>query len=615
MAVVAIHDTDLLTLCPNALNPNVLVATPTGAVTVTTLSLADAGKALQVHVRYPRAGVQNLTVISEPRQRLVPLMLPVSEVRPPVIASGQPTIHAAQLDRLAADPDVKQRIEQQFRTFRKYVVVASPAEADFVFLAESRYVPYAISAGRVPERDEGQRVGDAGPGPDTSAIFSAADSHWAERQVSYGEDPGAVSVSPPILQPPGPGSGRIVINGSVVMTTARGGDRFAGWRESILALALPAAAYQGHEGNGAVLVAAGVWSGLAAAVPAGGSLKAASPEALVARFHDKDSGLPSYLPACAVTANGIRPAGESLNGVRDTFFRASTTLVSVPTTVTDREGRDRSALDSSAFHVYEDGLEQTLDRVEAGTVPTDIALLIDTSSGMRQVTDAIRRGVQMVVGGLRTADRVMVASFDSRIRVHSEFTTDRAETARAVGEIAFAGTTRLYDAIALTVVDRLNVGDRRKAIVLFTDGIDTGSQLTGVRGALAAIQAENISVYVVRYDTRNSSPSLDGVARGRSDLPRDTQNSSTAFTAANEFVQRLAEESGGKSYITTAEADVREVFSDIAKDLHSQYLLRYHPRNDKSDGSYRTITVTVDRPGTTVRARAGYRAGARQAER
>ena len=286
-------------------------------------------------------------------------------------------------------------------------------------------------------------------------------------------------------------------------------------------------------------------------------------------------------------------------------------LVSVPVSLTPPV----SGLGSGAFRVFEDDVEQTIDRIDIGTAPTDITLLIDTSSGMRGVTDNIRRAAEILAYNLRPDDRVMVATFDRRVRVLSELTSERADTQRAIGQLTNSGITRLYDAIALTMVDRLRAGERRKVMVIFTDGVDTGSQLTDARGALAAVDAENVSVYVVRYETIDAPTWRIGLSTGTSVLPRDTQKSQAAVEDADVFLQRLAEDSGGRYYLAEPGAIAGGLFADIAADIHGQYLLRYYAKNDKLDGSYRSIKVTVDQPGTTIRARAGYRAGVLQVAR
>jgi VWFA-related protein len=237
---------------------------------------------------------------------------------------------------------------------------------------------------------------------------------------------------------------------------------------------------------------------------------------------------------------------------------------------------------------------------------------------MRVASEGIRAAAIALVDALRPSDRAMVVSFDNRIRVLSEFTSDRAELQRAISQLRPRALTRLYDALTLAVLDRINVVESRKAIVLFTDGVDTGSQLTNAAGAVAAIDTSNVAVYVIRYDTSDSAalvPTTSAVAQQWLAMPDDTQKNPQALAAADQFLGRLAAESGGRMYLARPDASVREMLAQISQELSRQYVLCYYPANDKLDGTYREIRVTVDRPDQTVRARTGYRAGALQSER
>jgi VWFA-related protein len=459
--------------------------------------------------------------------------------------------------------------------------------------------------------------------PRPEAIFADAESEWAKRQSKYGDNMEEyldmlVKSRPQREAPP-----RDPANAGTI--AAAGGDRFADWRESTIAIAVPAKIYRGHQGDGAALAASASWTGLLGSQP---GWSAALPQSLVDLFHQKDSSLPGYLPVCAVTAKPVSTLDDAGPGAtaepgaaegpaervstgRNAMFRSSATLVSVPVSLTPPV----AGLGSGAFRVFEDDVEQTIDRIDIGTTPTDITLLIDTSSGMRGAADNIRRAAEILAYNLRPDDRVMVATFDRRIHVLSELTSERSDTQRALGQMTNSGITRLYDAIALTMVDRLRAGERRKVMVLFTDGVDTGSQLTDARGALAAVDVENVSVYVVRYDTLDAPTQGLRLSTGTSVLLRDTQKSPAAVEEADLFLQRLAEDSGGRYYLAEPGAMASGLFADIAADIHGQYLLRYYAKNDKLDGSYRAIKVTVDQPGSTIRARAGYRAGVLQVGR
>jgi hypothetical protein len=491
LAVVAYHDSRLFTLCPvfgkDVIESNVWMS----------------GMKAKVTVFYPPTGGQAISLHFD-ADRHARAMLPLPA------EAGRDV-----LDRLARDVGVEQRLADEFRARKTYSVVESPAEADFVFVAESTYIAMSAGTADPPPRRESPA---SGAGRDSAArIFSDAESEW-NRRYNWREDmknppPGHAQPPPP---PPPP-----------TLIGVIGGDRHLNWRQSMLAVVVPAAAYRQHAGDGAALAAASVWSGIATdgMRPLGNNSRtmgATSPEALAGLFHAKEPGLPDYLPVCAATAGTIRSIHERPDAApsppaaaaaaapppalppRDQDrprFTSGITLVTVPLTVTGRDGQPVRDLPISAFRVFEGDVEQKVERLDQGSVPADVALLVDTSGSMREVREVIRSSAPAIAAALRTADRAMIVSLDRRIRVLSEFTREREGLQRAIAGIGPGGGTRLYDALALVAVDRLSGIEGRKAIVLLTDGVDTQSQLTDEAGALAAIEASNTPVFVVRFET------------------------------------------------------------------------------------------------------------------
>jgi len=610
IAVVAIHDSRLLTLCPSY-GKNVIAADgwqgTTGAEFV---------------VGHPTDGVHLITGRFG-NESVSRLFLPVPPSAAPSGAVNPAASSAKELDRLARDVEVQRRVEQQFRKLKTYTVVESVADADFVFLLESNYVPLAASSNQLPPSPRTDNRRDT-----PERIFSDSDNEWTRRQWR-GEDRL-------------PQSSAELVPGSFFVSMARGGDRYARWRESAIAIAVTGAAYRQHSGDGSALTAARLWQGVSAVEtergPAGPTVKAASPEVLVDRFHGKGAKHPDYLPVCAATNGTIRSIGDFVDppsdGPRESIyapdplqvrepktglFRSNITLVTVPVTVSDSDGRSVADLQSSAFHIFEDGVEQKLDRINPGTSPSHIALVVDTSSGMRRANESIRATALSLVDSLRPNDRAMVVSFDGRIRVNAEPTSNRTELQRAISTLRpWGGGTRLYDALTLVLLDRLSAVNDRKTIVLFTDGVDTGSHLTDAAGTLAAVDTANVGVYIIRYDTSDSAIRMPAKStEGQQWLlaPDDTQKSTEVHDAADQFLSRLATGSGGRMYFARGDSNVRELIAEVSQELSRQYVLCYYPTNDKLDGAYRQIRVTVDRPDHVVRARNGYRAGAMQTGR
>jgi Ca-activated chloride channel homolog len=283
--------------------------------------------------------------------------------------------------------------------------------------------------------------------------------------------------------------------------------------------------------------------------------------------------------------------------------------VNVPVMVSDRDGKRVSDLEYSDFHLFEDDTEQKIDRIIPEAEPFHVALMVDTSASMRLKAEEIGNWALAFSDAVRPEDRLMVVSFDNRIFVQSELSADRFQLRSAISLLRMGEGTRLYDAIDLVLTDRLRGIRGRKAIVLFTDGVDTRSRLAGAAGTLAAIEESDVLVYAIQYDTSRETQ-LKPFPKGGSwvVLPEDARNNSERYAGADKYLYSLCSGSGGEFYVAEPGSDLKELFASIADQLRHQYTILYYPPVSKQDGTYHRLRVVVDRPGAKVRARLGYRA-------
>jgi Ca-activated chloride channel homolog len=156
--------------------------------------------------------------------------------------------------------------------------------------------------------------------------------------------------------------------------------------------------------------------------------------------------------------------------------RINTNLVTVPVSVLDKDGRFISDLQREQFKVFENGVEQKLAYFESTEKPFTVALLLDTSGSTFFHLWEIKEAAINFAKQLRPQDRVLIVTFDRLVMLLTEATNDQKVVTEVIERNAITGfSTRLYDAIDLVIKSRLNKIDGRKAIVLFTDGVDTGS--------------------------------------------------------------------------------------------------------------------------------------------
>ena len=180
-----------------------------------------------------------------------------------------------------------------------------------------------------------------------------------------------------------------------------------------------------------------------------------------------------------------------------------TTLVNVPVIVTDRFGRFIPGLDRGDFSIREDGVLQKVEDFSSTEAPFNVALLIDTSRSTQNKLSAIRKAALAFIKQLQANDRVMIVTFDEQVRFASGFTNNRAELERSIKSLKTSYLTSLYDAIYLTVNEKMLSVKGRKAIVLLTDGVDTASKRATFESTLELVAATGIISYAIQYETRN----------------------------------------------------------------------------------------------------------------
>ncbi|MFZ4984474.1 MAG: VWA domain-containing protein [Blastocatellia bacterium] len=349
-------------------------------------------------------------------------------------------------------------------------------------------------------------------------------------------------------------------------------------------------------------------------------------------------------------------------------IRIGTSLVTVPVIVTDPYGRLVRGLSRTDFAIREDGISQRIENFSAEEAPFDVALLIDTSRSTQNKLSSIRKAAIAFFKQLQPRDRVMIVTFDEKVRFINDFTNNPVDLDRAVRTLKSSYLTSLYDAIKLTVTEKLAAARGRKAIVVLTDGVDTASKQATFESTLDLIASSGIIAYTIQYETRNDgaplmkpiflpgipnggassfvrpfrqqdpAPQSEASREGKpiinlpiptgipvvgSDVNRqgtspgtrpstrvNTQTSQPIrdrYLIAADFLRSLAVQSGARYIRAENIENTSFAFQLIAQELRYQYTLSYISSNEKRDGSYRSIVVNVGRDGLIVRARLGYR--------
>ena len=338
-------------------------------------------------------------------------------------------------------------------------------------------------------------------------------------------------------------------------------------------------------------------------------------------------------------------------------------LVNVNVVVTDTNGRYLTYLTKENFRIYEDRVEQQITHFSPVDTPFAVGLLLDTSNSTINKLAQIQDEAIRFIDQIHVDDEVLVVSFDDEVHLDSDFTRSKPAIERAIKGTRTGGSTQLYEAVYLALQQKLRPRPERKAMVLFTDGVDTASPTSTQSETIELAKEADTLIYPIFFDTRydrgpmsrnRRPPSRRGggttgiptgggqvglptgggtvglpTGGGRVGLPvpsrRPTSRrlpppsrsprfptgvgigrSDAEYDQGREYLQQLAEVTGGTLYVSEGLRNLGDAFQEIAAELSSQYSLAYSPTNKKNDGKFRRIKIEIDLPDVIVRAKRGY---------
>jgi len=283
----------------------------------------------------------------------------------------------------------------------------------------------------------------------------------------------------------------------------------------------------------------------------------------------------------------------------DVIFRTATDLVALNVTVTSAAEKQITGLRADQFVVVEDGVRQPIAFFSAGTVPLDVAILVDASASMRGKIELARAAAGGLARSLRSGDRASVVEFREAVRIRQALTGNSSAVQAAIGAIVPSGSTSLYDALYIALKDLAKADRdpqqvRREVIVLLSDGDDTAS-LSSLDDVSDLARRTGVAVYTV-FLKSPPSLALDAASRGAG-----------RFQGEAEFgMKALAQDTGGRAFFPKAATELKGIYDGIAEELGHQYSLGYVPTNARRDGTWRRVAVQVLAGDARPRTRAGY---------
>jgi VWFA-related protein len=322
------------------------------------------------------------------------------------------------------------------------------------------------------------------------------------------------------------------------------------------------------------------------------------------------------------------PASKNESHQELDVVRIDTNLVTVPVSVVDRDGRYISDLQRADFRIFEDGIEQEIAYFDTIEKPFTVVLMMDTSASTWSKLGQIKDAAKTFVEQLRPDDQVMVISFGMGVKVQCEPTSDRQKIRKGIDGTGKGLSTHLYDAMDNVMKKHLSRIEGRKALVLFTDGVDATSNHATYESTIHMAEELDALIYPILYDTYDPSIDTGGSTQPQSDsrvisilkklplpLPIPTIGGSNGngggagssradYDRGERYLHELAELTGGRVYEASRDLSyLRDAFSHIAEELARQYSIGYYPKRTALNGEKRKIKVRVNRSDVAVRAR------------
>jgi Ca-activated chloride channel family protein len=290
-----------------------------------------------------------------------------------------------------------------------------------------------------------------------------------------------------------------------------------------------------------------------------------------------------FFLACIVLLSDVARARQV---DEDEVVRVNSDLVVLNVTVTDAKGLYVHKLTRPDFKIFEDGQEQRITLFSVEETPFAAAILLDTSGSMETRLTLARAAALRFLEGLREEDVASVYNFDSTVEQLQDFSPGR-DLPPVAYDLNSKGMTALNDAVLHAAKDLAQRPEKRRAIIVLSDGVDTKSSATAEK-ALNAALAANTTVYTVDM----SDPSMNGTERMR----------------AAGALKYYAVKSGGRYVSKPGGQALDDAFKEILEELSNQYTLGYRPDKLSRDGRWRSIQLKLSRSELNARTRSGYHA-------
>jgi VWFA-related protein len=289
---------------------------------------------------------------------------------------------------------------------------------------------------------------------------------------------------------------------------------------------------------------------------------------------------------------------KKIENMPDYSISVNVPVVSLDVLVTTKDGQTIPGLKQENFKVMEDGQPQKIATFNQTVAPITAVLLVEfASTNYGFMNDALRASYAFATT-LQKDDWVSVISYDMKPHILADFTQDKRAAYAALNELRFQPTfteTNMFDALFDTL-DRIDRIEGKKYIILVTTGYDSFSKLNLDQTLKKVRSTKDVTIYPIsvgfairEYCEVNH---CTGLTRGGGMVPVSQMD----YLQADNEVKTFASLTGGRAYFPRFQAELPEIFHDIAADIRNQYTISYHPTNPKLDGTYRKLKVELQAP-------------------
>jgi VWFA-related protein len=243
------------------------------------------------------------------------------------------------------------------------------------------------------------------------------------------------------------------------------------------------------------------------------------------------------------------------------------------------------------FHIFEDGVKQTLISFQHTDLPVSIAIVVDNSGSMSRKRPAVNKSALDLIQASNPQDEAFVVNFSDEAYIDQEFTSDVNKLRDGLGRLESRGGTALYDAVVASA-DKLAADAKRpkQVLILITDGEDNASTLNLEQTIHRVQQLSGPVIYSIGL--------LFGDEMTRSEVRH-----------ARRALEMLSTETGGMAFFPKNIEQIDQIAAEVARDIRNQYTLGYHSTKPTTEPGFRTVLVTADGKGQgklNVRTRTGY---------